>query len=100
MGLHFFLVSQAPILNKEAAAKVSVTVQELTKQAYGARNFYSNVKPDDGKYLAASFQFRGAMETQEVDNRMKILQESNAEDFVEWIPNNIKNGIICTPQAN
>merc|ERR1711972_940126 len=41
--LHFFLVSQAPILNKESASKVSVTVQELTKQAYGSRNFYSNV---------------------------------------------------------
>merc|ERR1712186_292559 len=30
--LHFFLVSQAPILNEDAANKVKVTVSELTKQ--------------------------------------------------------------------
>merc|ERR1712038_2233458 len=73
--LHFFLVSQAPILNEEAAKKVNINVQELTKQAYGSRNFYSNVKPDDGKYLAASFAFRGDMNTQEVDEKMQSLQE-------------------------
>merc|ERR1711897_83804 len=84
--LHFFLVSQAPLLNKEAAAKVSVTVQELTKQAYGSRNFYSNVKPDDGKFLAASFSFRGTMATEEVDDRMRKLNTDNEDDFVEWIP--------------
>merc|ERR1712150_231686 len=98
--LHFFLVSQAPILNKEAAAKVSVTVQELTKQAYGSRNFYSNVKPDDGKFLAASFNFRGSMTTQTVDDNMKTLNTDNDEDFVEWIPNNIKSGIVTAGQIN
>jgi len=98
--LHFFLVSQAPILNAEAAAKVSVTVQELTKQAYGSRNFYSNVKPDDGKFLAASFHFRGTMNTQKVDDVMGKLNNENEEDFVEWIPNNIKSGIVTIGQIN
>jgi len=98
--LHFFLVSQAPILNEEAAKKVNVNVQELTKQAYGSRNFYSNVKPDDGKFLAASFSFRGTMTTQEVDDRMKKLNTDNEDDFVEWIPNNIKSGIVTYGQMN
>jgi len=98
--LHFFLVSQAPIINKEASSKTNVSVAELAKQAYGARNFYSNVKPDDGKYLAASFQFRGGMSTQDVDTQMTTLQEKNADDFVEWIPNNIKNGIVTVPMVN
>jgi len=98
--LHFFLVSQAPIINKEASKKTVINVKELTKQAFGARNFYSNVKPDDGKYLATSFQFRGNMKTEEVDNEMKELQNKAEDEFVEWIPNNIKNGIVTVAQCN
>jgi tubulin beta len=98
--LHFFLVSQAPILNEEAASKVNINVPELSKQAYGSKNFYSNVKPDDGKYLAASFSFRGGMTTQEVDETMTTLQETHSADFVEWIPNNIKSGIVTVGQIN
>jgi len=95
--LHFFLISQAPLCKKEDASKVKLNVQELTNQAYSARNFYSNVKPDDGKYLAASFVFRGKMSTQDVDENMEKLQTKQTDDFVEWIPNNIKSSIVVVP---
>merc|ERR1712156_474730 len=95
--LHFFLVSQAPLNKQEHSNKVKLTVQELTTQAYSARNFFSNVKPDDGKYLAASFCFRGPMSTEDVDTQMEKLQEKHTDDFVEWIPNNIKTSIVVTP---
>merc|ERR1712038_2027802 len=94
--LHFFLVSQAPLLGKESSSKVRLTVKELAGQAYSARNFFSNVKPDDGKFLAASFCFRGSMTTQEVDSQMDALQTDKGDDFVEWIPNNIKSSIVVT----
>jgi len=95
--LHFFLVSQAPLLAASQSSKVRVTVQELTAQSYSARNFFSNVKPDDGKYLASSFCFRGGMTTNDVDENMDKLQNKQADDFVEWIPNNIKSSIVETP---
>jgi len=95
--LHFFLVSQAPLLGSNSSNKVKITVQELTAQAYSARNFFSNVKPDDGKYLASSFCFRGNMSTNDVDENMDKLQNKQADDFVEWIPNNIKSSIVETP---
>merc|ERR1712211_21185 len=95
--LHFFLVSQAPLLGTSASKMVKLTVQECTNQAYSARNFFSNVKPDDGKYLAASYTFRGSMTTQDVDDNMEKLQTKQADDFVEWIPNNIKSSIVVTP---
>jgi tubulin beta len=95
--LHFFLVSQAPLLATDQSSKVRVTVQELTSQSYSARNFFSNVKPDDGKYLASSFCFRGNMSTNDVDENMDKLQNKQADDFVEWIPNNIKSSIVETP---
>jgi len=95
--LHFFLISQAPLLSKEASAMTGLNVRELTQQAYSARNFFSNVRPDDGKYMAANFTFRGDISTQEVDDNMEKLNSKNADDFVEWIPNNLKTGVIGTP---
>merc|ERR1712012_624932 len=95
--LHFFLVSQAPLFKKGTGSKVRLNVQELTNQAYSARNFYSNVKPDDGKYLAGSFVYRGSMSTQDVDDNIEKLQNKQADDFVEWIPNNVKTSIVVTP---
>merc|ERR1711881_543333 len=51
--LHFFLVSQAPLLGKEASSHTALKVKELVQQAFSERNFFSNVKADDGKYLAS-----------------------------------------------
>merc|ERR1712113_339647 len=95
--LHFFLVSQAPLFKKGTGSKVKLNVKELTTQAYSARNFYSNVKPDDGKYLAGSFVYRGPMTTNDVDTNIEALQTKQADDFVEWIPNNVKTSIVVTP---
>merc|ERR1712198_547433 len=75
--LHFFLVSQAPLASKD-------------NQGYPPRNFFSNVKPDDGKYMTASLIFRGPMKTQEVDEICEKRQTANGDDYVEWIPNNQK----------
>merc|ERR1712117_1000395 len=71
-----------------------VNVQELTNQCFSPRNFFSNVKPDDGKYLTASLLFRGPMSTQEVGSEIEKRQTSNSDDFVEWIPNNIKTSVV------
>jgi len=95
--LHFFLVSQAPLLAKNVSNRTTLNVQEITNQAYSARNFFSNVKADDGKYLAAAFMFRGDLPTQDVDKELSNLQAKNGDHFVEWIPSNIKSSIINTP---
>merc|ERR1712184_97408 len=39
----------------------------------------------------------GAMTTNDVDENMDKLQNKQADDFVEWIPNNIKSSIVETP---
>merc|ERR1711866_32157 len=43
-----------------------------------------------------NFTFRGNLSTQEVDDNMEKLNSKNADDFVEWIPNNLKSGLITT----
>jgi len=95
--LHFFLISQAPLASKENKGYQLVNVQELINQSFSPRNFFSNVKPDDGKYMTASLIFRGPMQTQEVDECINKRQEKNGDDFVEWIPNNMKTSIVEVP---
>merc|ERR1712165_441832 len=73
------------------------TVQELTDQMWSSRNFLSNVKSEDGKYLTASCAYRGNIATQEVDDEIAKIQQKMADDFVTWIPNNIKSSIIVVP---
>ena len=51
--VHFFLLAQAPLFAPGQGAKVKLTVQELTDQMWSSRNFLSNVKSEDGKYLTA-----------------------------------------------
>ncbi len=95
--LHFFLLAQAPLFAPGQGAKVKLTVQELTDQMWSSRNFLSNVKSEDGKYLTASCGYRGPMVTQEVDDEVAKIQQKMADDFVTWIPNNIKSSIIVVP---
>merc|ERR1711992_24294 len=90
--LHFFLLAQAPLF-----AKVKLNVAELTDQMFSSRNFLSNVKSEDGKYLTASCGYRGAIATQEIDDEVAKIQQKMADDFVNWIPNNIKSAIINVP---
>jgi len=95
--LHFFLVAQAPLYSEDASNKSTLNVQELVQQSYSARNFFANVRLDDGKSLAVALNFRGSMQTQEVDDHVEKLQTKQKDDFVEWIPNNIKSSCIATP---
>jgi len=92
--LHFFLLAQAPLFAPGQGDKVRLTVQELTDQMWSSRNFLSNVKSEDGKYLTASCAYRGRIATSEVDDEMAKVSQKMADDFVTWIPNNIKTSII------
>jgi len=44
--------------------------------------------------MTASLLFRGPMSTQEVDENVEKRQSANSDDFVEWIPNNLKTSVV------
>ena len=92
--LHFFLLAEAPLFEPKQGDKIKLTVQELTDQMWSSRNFLANIKSEDGKYLAASCSYRGSIATQEVDDELAKIQQKMSDDFVTWIPNNIKSSII------
>jgi len=100
--LHFFLVSQSPLLAKDIQDKVNTNVKDLITQSKTPSHFYSNVKPDDGKYLAASYSFRGIPDdknfsTAEIEKQVKDMQKDNSDEFVDWIPSNVKTGVVTIP---
>merc|ERR1719419_1806522 len=95
--LHFFLIAQAPLQSKTNKLYQKNNVQELINQSFSRRNFFANVRPDDGKYMTASLLFRGNMATQEVDENIEKRQTANSDDFVEWIPNNMKTSVVEVP---
>jgi len=49
--------------------------------------------PKNGRFLTASAMFRGKVTSKEVDDQMSKIQNKNSDNFVEWIPNNIKSSI-------
>jgi len=74
--------------------------RSLLINAFRRGTFFSNVKPDDGKYMTASLLFRGKMSTQEVDENIEKRQSANSDDFVEWIPNNMKTSVVEVPPTD
>ena len=79
---------------------MTLTVKELTDQMWSSNNFLASVKPDDGKYLSAACVFRGPLATEEVDSQISRVQSEYMNDFVTWIPNNIKTSIINVSQRD
>ena len=98
--LHFFSLGQAPLFAPADVGKVKLSVAEITDQMWNGKNFLANVKPEDGKYLTASCTYRGDLSTEEVDREVASVQEKYADDFVEWIPNNIKTSMITVPPVD
>ena len=92
--LHFFLLAQAPLFAPGQGHKERPTVQELTDQVWHWEGSLSKVCTLDGKYLTVCQTYRGNVATPEVDDEASKLHAKLQDDFVSWIPNNIKTSII------
>merc|ERR1711939_1136652 len=64
---------------------------------WSGKAFFAKVTASEGKYLTSSATYRGAFSTQEVDLCVQKVQATQSEDFVEWIPNNIKSSVVLYP---
>lgn len=91
--LHFFLIGTAPLSSIYTQKYSSMTVAELTQQMFDAKNMMAACDPRNGRYLTASAMFRGSLSTKEVEEQMLQMQNRNSDQFVEWIPNNIKTSV-------
>ncbi|KAG2377668.1 hypothetical protein C9374_009184 [Naegleria lovaniensis] len=92
--LHFFVVGTAPLAAVSSQQYHAMTVSELTSQMFNKKNMMAACDPTMGKYLAASAIFRGPdLSTKEIDDQMVNMQRKFSQNFVEWIPNNIKSSV-------
>jgi len=95
--LHFFLVGFAPLTSLRSQDFRTLTVPELTQQAFDAKNMMCAADPRHGRYLTCAMMFRGKMSSKEVDDEMLKMVNKNSGYFVEWIPNNLKASICDVP---
>ena len=92
--LHFFMVSNAPIVSELNMQYTNLSIAEVTSQMFSKKNMFAACDPTLGKYLAASAIFRGAnLSTRDIDQQMLALQNKQKDNFVDWIPNNIKSSV-------
>eukprot|EP00088_Acartia_fossae_P006268 TRINITY_DN12894_c0_g1_i1.p1 TRINITY_DN12894_c0_g1~~TRINITY_DN12894_c0_g1_i1.p1 ORF type:complete len:448 (+),score=28.59 TRINITY_DN12894_c0_g1_i1:93-1436(+) len=95
--LHFFMVGFAPLTSRGSQQYRALTVPELAQQMFDAKNMMAASDPRNGRYLTVAAIFRGRMSMKEVDEQMLLSQTKNAENFVEWIPNNVKTAVCDIP---
>jgi len=96
--LHFFLIGCAPLSSNGNKQYSSSSVSELATQMFDGRNMMAACDPRVGRYLTASAVFRGSnISTKEVDETMFKIMNKDSEQFVEWIPNNIKSSVCDIP---
>lgn len=92
--LHFFLTGQAPLYSSTVESFRQMNVSQITQQMFDPYNMMVACDPRKGKYLAASCIFRGAnVSSKDVDQQMFNMQTKESDQFVPWIPNNIKSSI-------
>ncbi|XP_069791465.1 tubulin beta-4 chain-like isoform X2 [Narcine bancroftii] len=95
--LHFFVPGFVPLTSRGTQPYRALTVPELTKQMFDAKNMMAACDPRHGRYLTVAAVFRGRMSMKEVDEQMLNVQNKNSPYFVEWIPNNVKTAVCDIP---
>ncbi|XP_071941333.1 tubulin beta-1 chain-like [Antedon mediterranea] len=98
--LHFFMTGFAPMVSTDNRIYNEDTVSQLTKQVFHAKNMMTACDPRHGRYLSAAVVYRGNMSVCEVDREVKNIQNKSSNDFVDWIPDNIKTAVCNIPPPN
>lgn len=97
--LHFFMIGFAPLIAEGMASYRSYSVSELTQQMFDSKNMMAASDPKHGRYLTVAAIFRGNISMKDVDEQLHTIQNRNASNFVEWIPNNVKTAVCDIPPS-
>jgi len=79
--LHFFMIGFAPLTSRGSQQYRALTVPELTRQQFDAKNMMFAADPRHGRYLTCACMFRGRMSTKEVDEQMLNVKSKNNSYF-------------------
>jgi tubulin beta len=74
---------------------VPPTLVDIKESLFGEKAFMTSMDPRHGMWMSSSIIFRGQISSYESNEMAKNVLEAKSSYFVEWIPNNINNTIIC-----
>jgi tubulin beta len=97
LRLHFLTPSFAPLHTRKVDDYRNFSVADLTTQAFDANNLMCAVDPRSGMFLTASVIYRGDVPTQQVDEETLRIQTQYSNNFVDWIPHNVKTACVDVP---
>jgi len=95
--LHFLMPSYAPFSAAGSEQFSRVNVADLTTAVFDRKNLLVACDPRHGRYLTAATIFRGDVSSREAQYAVMNLQEKNAAQFVEWIPDNVSVSLCSVP---
>ncbi|ETO30048.1 hypothetical protein RFI_07071, partial [Reticulomyxa filosa] len=79
---------------------IKLSVQEVTDQMLSFRHSLASVAFSDGKFLTGSLIYRGeCLPSSEIWSLVQNINEKK-EDFIDWIPHNIKSSIVPVSPGN
>eukprot|EP01084_Bolivina_argentea_P215607 366066_1 len=96
--LHFLLLSYAP-LHVATHKKIGhyTDPQELNDAAWSEKNFYANVKYENGKFLCVSHLWRGILDLPYFMDENAKTECKMSGDFMEYMPNSFKYSLHTAP---
>ncbi|XP_017329164.1 tubulin beta chain isoform X2 [Ictalurus punctatus] len=95
--MHFFIPGLAPLISRDIQPYLALTVPELIRQMFDAKNMMASCDPRHGRYLTVAAIFRGSVSTRDVEMGMIDVQNRYSRNFIDWIPNNVMIAVYDIP---
>jgi tubulin beta len=87
----------APLTSRNSQQFRALSVPQLIQEMFDGRNMMTACNPRHGRFLTVGTFFRGQMSMKEVEEQMMNTQNKFSNNFVEWIPNNLKTAVCDVP---
>uniref|UniRef100_A0A0N5B9J4 Tubulin alpha chain n=1 Tax=Strongyloides papillosus TaxID=174720 RepID=A0A0N5B9J4_STREA len=95
--IHFPLATFSPILSTEKAYHETLSVMDITNQAFQKDNQMIKCSMEHGKYMAVCLLYRGDVIPKDVNAAISTLKTKRTIQFVDWCPTGFKVGINNQP---
>uniref|UniRef100_A0AAF5DET6 Tubulin alpha chain n=1 Tax=Strongyloides stercoralis TaxID=6248 RepID=A0AAF5DET6_STRER len=88
--IHFPLATFAPILSADKAYHESLSVLDITNQAFQTENQMIKCSTQAGKYMAICLLYRGDVIPKDVNSAISQMKTKKSIQFVDWCPTGFK----------
>lgn len=97
--IHWMLSSYSPLVSYDNVAHESMSVAQITADAFKPHSMMAHVQPSMGKYMAVCLMYRGDVTPTEVNQAVRNLRNGKRTtmQFVDWSPTGVKCGINFQP---